>query len=74
MVNADSEQIIVANQHGLKSKNLNNVKFSYKFGSLENTTKDKNGHFLDKKTSKNIFVKYLRVEKKLLKREITNMN
>ena len=52
VVNADSEQIIVANQHGLKSKNLNNVKFSYKFGSLENTTKDKNGHFLDKKNIK----------------------
>ena len=52
VVNADSEQIIVANQHGLESKNSNNVKFSYKFGSLENTDKDINGYFLDKKNIK----------------------
>ena len=52
VVNADSEQIIIANQHGSESKNSNNVKFSYKFGSLENTDKDINGYFLDKKNIK----------------------
>ncbi|EXE14125.1 hypothetical protein J559_1785 [Acinetobacter sp. 983759] len=35
VVNADSELIIVANQHGTHSPNLNNYKFQYKFGSIE---------------------------------------
>lgn len=36
-VGSDSEQIIVANQHGINTPNLNNVKFQYSHGSLENT-------------------------------------
>jgi predicted ATP-dependent endonuclease of OLD family len=36
-VGADSELIIVANQNGLTTKNLNDKKFQYKSGSLENT-------------------------------------
>ena len=35
VVNADSEQIIVANQHGSKTPNKDNKKFEYKFGSIE---------------------------------------
>lgn len=37
VVNADAEEVIVANQHGEDSKNNNNVKFQYITGSLENT-------------------------------------
>lgn len=35
VVNADSELIIVANQHGIHSPNFNDSKFQYKFGSIE---------------------------------------
>lgn len=37
VVNADAEEVIVANQHGEDSKNQNNVQFQYITGSLENT-------------------------------------
>jgi len=37
VVNADAEEVIVANQHGNDSKNKNNIKFQYISGSLENT-------------------------------------
>ncbi len=37
VVNADAEEVIVANQHGEDSKNQNNIKFQYITGSLENT-------------------------------------
>ena len=42
VVNADAEQIIVANQHGKDSMNIDSMKFQYVSGSLENTReKDK---------------------------------
>ncbi len=37
VVNADSEEIIIANQHGEDSKNQSDIKFQYITGSLENT-------------------------------------
>ncbi len=37
VVNADAEEVIVANQHGEDSKNQDNIKFQYITGSLENT-------------------------------------
>jgi len=37
VVNADAEEVIVANQHGEDSKNRDNIKFQYISGSLENT-------------------------------------
>lgn len=37
VVNADSEEVIVANQHGNDSKNKDGIKFQYISGSLENT-------------------------------------
>ncbi|WP_332914084.1 hypothetical protein [Algoriphagus boritolerans] len=37
MVGADSEQVIVANQNGVDTKNRNGTKFQYITGSLENT-------------------------------------
>ncbi|MCB1595822.1 MAG: ATP-binding protein, partial [Xanthomonadales bacterium] len=37
VVNADAEEVIVANQHGEDSKNTNDIKFEYVSGSLENT-------------------------------------
>ena len=37
VVGADSELVIVANQHGLKSENTGGKKFAYKTGSLENS-------------------------------------
>lgn len=53
VVNADSELVIIANQHGTGLENLNGVKFSYKTGALENTTKNANSNnFLDKKNIK----------------------
>lgn len=42
VVGADTEEVIVANQQGLKSPNENNVKFQYVYGSLENTKVLKN--------------------------------
>lgn len=35
VVNADSELVIIANQHGTHSTNLADKKFQYKFGSIE---------------------------------------
>lgn len=47
VVNADAEEVIVANQHGEDSKNKNNIKFQYITGSLENTKlKDKANNFV----------------------------
>ncbi len=37
VVNADAEEVIVANQHGDDSKNQDKIKFQYITGSLENT-------------------------------------
>jgi predicted ATP-dependent endonuclease of OLD family len=37
VVNADSEQVIVANQHGDNAQNRDAIKFQYVTGSLENT-------------------------------------
>ncbi|MCK4842050.1 MAG: hypothetical protein KAT04_09215 [Methylococcales bacterium] len=37
VVNADAEEVIVANQHGEDSKNKDDIKFQYVSGSLENT-------------------------------------
>jgi predicted ATP-dependent endonuclease of OLD family len=37
VVGADSELVIVANQHGVKSENHGSKKFAYKSGSLENS-------------------------------------
>ncbi len=37
VVNADAEEVIIANQHGDDSKNKNKIKFQYISGSLENT-------------------------------------
>lgn len=37
VVNADAEEVIVANQHGNDSKNEKDIKFQYLSGSLENT-------------------------------------
>jgi ABC-type thiamine transport system ATPase subunit len=37
VVNADAEEVIVANQHGEDSKNQDSIKFQYITGSLENT-------------------------------------
>ena len=42
VVNADAEEVIVANQHGEDSKNQDDIKFQYISGSIENTMlKDK---------------------------------
>lgn len=38
-VGADSEEIIVANQHGIKNENQNALKFEYITGALENSKK-----------------------------------
>ncbi len=37
VVNADAEEVIVANQHGEDSKNKDDIKFQYISGSIENT-------------------------------------
>ena len=37
VVNADAEEVIVANQHGEDSKNQDDIQFQYITGSLENT-------------------------------------
>ncbi len=42
VVNADAEEVIVANQHGKDSKNKDNIKFQYISGSLENTKPSNN--------------------------------
>ena len=38
VVNADAEEIIVANQHGEDAKNQDGIQFQYISGSIENTT------------------------------------
>ena len=54
VVNADSEQIIVANQHGSKTPNNNSKKFEYKLGSIESEVKSDSEHasILESKTIK----------------------
>ncbi|MDN3454539.1 hypothetical protein QL966_13545, partial [Psychrobacter sp. APC 3350] len=54
VVNADSEQIIVANQHGSKTPNSNSKKFEYKLGSIESDVKSDSEHasILESKTIK----------------------
>lgn len=42
VVAADSEEIVVANQNGVHSENQDNLKFEYRTGSLENTSKKDN--------------------------------
>nr|WP_254677878.1 hypothetical protein [Acinetobacter baumannii] len=42
VVNADSELVIVANQHGSQSPNNEEKKFQYKYGSIECLTKSNN--------------------------------
>lgn len=49
VIGADSENIIVANQHGLGTENIDSVKFNYKNGALENQNKE-NLCILSKKT------------------------
>ncbi|TEU30298.1 TrlF family AAA-like ATPase [Alkanindiges illinoisensis] len=54
VVNADSELVIVANQHGSHSPNNHDKKFQYKYGSIECLLRDKdtNASTLDKKRIK----------------------
>ncbi len=54
VVNADSELVIIANQHGSHSPNTNDKKFQYKYGSIECLLKDENpqASTLDKKRVK----------------------
>lgn len=54
VVNADSEQIIVANQHGARTPNKNGKKFEYKCGSIESNIKSTSptASILDSKTIK----------------------
>lgn len=37
VVAADSEEVIVSNQNGIKNRNQNNIKFEYRSGAIENT-------------------------------------
>jgi predicted ATPase len=46
VVNADAEQVIVANQHGENSKNNDGIKFQYITGSLENTKSRNDGNII----------------------------
>lgn len=46
VINADSEQIIVANQHGTHSPNKNDKKFAYKTGSIESLKKSASSNFV----------------------------
>jgi predicted ATPase len=43
VVGGDSEQVIVANQNGIDTKNRNSTKFQYTSGSLENTKESNEG-------------------------------
>ncbi|HCU0821908.1 TPA: hypothetical protein OUJ26_000145 [Acinetobacter baumannii] len=54
VVNADSELVIVANQHGSQTPNNDERKFQYKFGSIECLLKsdDTNSSTLDRKRIK----------------------
>ncbi|MCS5421593.1 MULTISPECIES: TrlF family AAA-like ATPase [Psychrilyobacter] len=52
VVGADAENVIVANQHGIKTENENEIRFDYKNGSLENQIKNKDGKTLEKNTVK----------------------
>lgn len=47
VVNADAEEVIVANQHGEQSKNENGIKFQYISGSLEHTKNKDNKNILN---------------------------
>ena len=38
VVAADSEEVIVSNQHGINNSNQNNIKFEYRSGAIENTS------------------------------------
>lgn len=42
VVSADAEEVIVANQNGVNSKNQDNIKFEYLTGALENSFIDNN--------------------------------
>ena len=50
VVGTDAECVIVANQHGEKTKNIDNIKFNYIQGALENIHKDKGDLALDKQS------------------------
>lgn len=50
VVGADSENVIIANQHGIKNINDNNIKFQYINGSLE-FSKVRNANFNEEKDS-----------------------
>lgn len=54
VVNADSELVIIANQHGSHSPNNDDKKFQYKYGSIECLLQDNNAQAstLDKKRIK----------------------
>ncbi len=43
VVATDSEEIIVANQHGIHNENQDNIKFEYRSGAIENSYSLKNG-------------------------------
>lgn len=40
MVGADAENVIVANQNGVRTPNVSGIKFQYKNGSLEDSFRD----------------------------------
>ena len=50
VVGTDAECVIVANQHGEKTKNIDNIKFNYIQGALENIHKNKGDLALDKQS------------------------
>lgn len=50
VVGADSENVIVANQHGINTENNKNIKFNYKNGGIESLKIDVNKGILEKKT------------------------
>ena len=43
VIATDSEEIIVANQHGIHNENQDNIKFEYRSGAIENSYSLKNG-------------------------------
>lgn len=49
VVGADTENVIVANQNSFETPNLNNIRFDYVNGPLENSFKKKSSCFLRKK-------------------------
>lgn len=50
VVGADSENVIVANQHGINTENNKNIRFNYKNGGIESLKIDINKGILEKKT------------------------